>query len=508
MLVDRNDFFYQVTVRVCSSLHLEVAMSRSLEYLEKFMPADEMYMALYDYELGIYRIIAHATKSGGRMLNELHNVSPEAMKKIETFNINETRIINDPKENPVISSLFPSPKYFDRSCLILPLTIEEKLVGVVQLFTWGKNKYSSEHAELLFTLSKPFSIALSNALEHLELATLKQQLDDENRCLREEIRENFGMEIVGKDSGLKGVFEMLKLVAPYNNPVLLLGETGTGKEVIANAIHYSSPRREGPFIKVNCGAIPETLLDSELFGHEKGSFTGAAALKRGRFERAHKGTIFLDEIGELTNEAQIRLLRVIQEKEFERVGGTESIPIDIRIISATHRDLQSMISSNRFREDLMFRINVFPITIPPLRHRKEDIPSLVHYFLERKSKEIGLRKIPKILPGAMDSFMEYSWPGNVRELQNIVERSLILCRNGVLSFDHSLPVNNNHFEPEFDADGTFTNLDDIMIKHIRTALEKTNGRINGPKGAAKLLGINPSTLRNRMKKFGIENIYI
>jgi len=216
----------------------------------------------------------------------------------------------------------------------------------------------------------------------------------------------------------------------------LLGETGTGKEVFANAIHYSSPRKNGPFIKVNCGAIPETLLDSELFGHEKGAFTGAVSQKRGRFERANKGTIFLDEIGELPAPAQVRLLRVLQTKEIERVGGATSIPVDVRIISATNRNLQEMIASGRFREDLWFRLNVFPIMIPPLRQRREDIPALVHHLIERKSKELKLTGRPVLAPGAIDRLMAHEWPGNVRELENMIERSLIQHRGaGALSFE-------------------------------------------------------------------------
>ena len=218
---------------------------------------------------------------------------------------------------------------------------------------------------------------------------------------------------------------MVRLVASLNSPVLLLGETGVGKEVIANAIHYSSPRKDGPFIKVNCGAIPDTLIDSELFGHEEGAFTGATTKKRGRFERAHKGTILLDEIGELPPPAQIRLLRVIQNKEVERVGGTKPIPVDIRVIAATHRNLKEMVSKNEFREDLWFRLNVFPITIPPLRERKEDIHALVQHFAERKSKELKFHTVPTLATGAIDRLKSYHWPGNVRELENVVERALI-----------------------------------------------------------------------------------
>ena len=238
----------------------------------------------------------------------------------------------------------------------------------------GLNQYTDEHARLLRLLHEPFAIAMSNALKHQEVIRFKDMLADDNRYLFDELRSVSGDEIIGSDFGLKAVMEMVQQVAPLDSPVLLLGETGTGKEVIANAIHYSSPRKDGPFIKVNCGAIPETLLDSELFGHEKGAFTGAISQRRGRFERADKGTIFLDEIGELPSQAQVRLLHVLQKKEIERVGGTSSIPVDIRIISATHRNLEEMIASGRFREDLWFRLNVFPDHDPAAQAEKRRYP--------------------------------------------------------------------------------------------------------------------------------------
>jgi transcriptional regulator with PAS, ATPase and Fis domain len=300
--------------------------------------------------------------------------------------------------------------------------------------------------------------------------------------------------------------EMVQQVAPLDSPVLLLGETGTGKEVIANAIHYSSPRKDGPFIKVNCGAIPETLLDSELFGHEKGAFTGAISQRRGRFERADKGTIFLDEIGELPPQAQVRLLHVLQKKEIERVGGTSSIPVDIRVISATHRNLEEMIASGRFREDLWFRLNVFPIMIPPLRQRREDIPALVHHFIDRKSLELKLTERPVLAPGTIDQLIAYDWPGNVRELENMVERALIKHRGGVLSFEALLPVAVSGGREEVQEVGQNQpqlSLDEINARYIRQAMKLAQGKINGPRGAAQILGIHPNTLRKRMNKLGI-----
>jgi len=290
----------------------------------------------------------------------------------------------------------------DSSILVMPLVMEDIILGSLVIIAQGNDRYTEEHARLLSLLHEPYCIAMSNTLKHQQVLELKDMLTDDNRYLHRELLRISGDEIIGENFGLKGVMEMVRQVAPLDSPVLLLGETGAGKDVIANAIHYSSPRRDAPFITVNCGAIPETLMDSELFGHEKGAFTGALTQKRGRFERANKGTIFLDEIGELPPQAQIRMLRVLQNKEIERVGGSRPIQVDVRIMAATHRNLEEMIKSGQFREDLWFRINVFPVMIPPLRQRKEDIPALVTHFIERKSKELKLSTSPKLAIGAID----------------------------------------------------------------------------------------------------------
>jgi len=309
--------------------------------------------------------------------------------------------------------------------------------------------------------------------------------------------------VIGAESGLKDVMEMVRQVSPTESPVLLLGETGTGKEVIANAIHNLSTRRDGPFIRVNCGAIPATLIDSELFGYEKGAFTGAVSQKRGRIERAHGGTLFLDEIGELTLEAQIRLLRVLQEKEVDRIGGTETIRVNIRIIAATHRDLEEMMAQNKFRADLFFRLRVFPINIPPLRERKKDIPELINYFIQKKSKEMRRFVVPSTSQDAIDRLIEYQWPGNIRELENAVERSLILNQGRVLDFNEIHKQHAPNILSTENNSGDILPIDVAMAKHIQSALNFCNGRIHGEKGAAKILKINPSTLRKRMKKLNV-----
>ncbi len=339
---------------------------------------------------------------------------------------------------------------------------------------------------------------MKEADEKLKVA---RQKDEDNRYLHRELRRLAGDRIIGDSFGLKEVMEKASIAAKVNSPVLLQGETGVGKDIIANVIHYSSDRKKGPFIKVNCGAIPDTLIDSELFGHEKGAFSGALKTKKGKFERADKGTIFLDEIGELPLQAQTRLLRVVQDKVIERVGGEEPITLDIRIIAATNRNLEEMVGSGEFREDLWYRLNVFPIDIPPLRDRAIDIPALTQFFVQKKAEELKLGSVPQIEMGALDKLSGYHWPGNVRELQNIIEREIIINPTGPINFSSlnlggsaSSSVGVSSGNPSADT------LDGMIAGHIRQALKQCGGKIHGPGGAAKLLGMNPNTLRSKIRK--------
>ncbi len=340
-----------------------------------------------------------------------------------------------------------------------------------------------------------------NTEKKLEEAEIKIE---DNRFLQRELHRLSGDKIIGAEFGLKDVMENAERASSVDSPVLLLGETGTGKDVIANYIHYTSSRHKESFITVNCGAIPDALIDSELFGHEKGAFTGALSQKRGRFERADKGTIFLDEIGELPLPAQVRLLRVLQNREIERVGGVKTISLDIRIIAATNRNLEEMVKSRQFREDLWFRLNVFPLSIPPLRHRIEDIPALTLHFIERKTKELKLRDTPNLAAGAIDTLTAYDWPGNVRELENVIERTMILHRGDPLRFDDSgrSPAESVIAKAGALKDETLE-LDALVKCHILRVLKLTRGKIHGPGGAGEVLGVNPDTLRYRMKKLGI-----
>jgi transcriptional regulator with GAF, ATPase, and Fis domain len=504
MSIDENDFFRKATMQICSSQDFEIAMWRCMQFLKDFMPADEMYLHLYDSGLRAFRTIAGATASEGKKMDSITPLPKEDIGTAFGKSFQSMYIINRPELEPGLQYMLQYYGRPDTSALIRLLEVEGKKLGALVLLAEGRDRFSEEHARLFSLLNEPFAIALSDTLKHQEILRLKDLLADDNRYLHRELQHLYGDEIVGADFGLKGVMAMVQQVASLNSPVLLLGETGVGKDVIANAIHYSSPRKDGPFIKVNCGAIPETLLDSELFGHEKGAFTGALSQRRGRFERANAGTLFLDEIGELPPQAQVRMLRVLQYKEIERVGGTNPISVDIRLIAATNRDLDEMVKAKQFREDLWFRLNVFPIHIPPLRERKGDIAALVHHFIKRKSRELKIQTPPPLALGVIDRLMAYHWPGNVRELENVIERALILSKGTPLVFDDLMGEKRDQTSaiPVGSQDAPLK-LDEVMSQHIRRVLGITKGKVHGKGGAAEVLGINPSTLRNRMNQLKI-----
>ncbi len=335
-----------------------------------------------------------------------------------------------------------------------------------------------------------------------EIKTLQDQLYKENIALREEIvRTSMFEEIVGESPALQAVLARVTKVAPTDSSVLMTGETGTGKELIARAIHKRSQRAARAFVSVNCAAIPTSLISSELFGHEKGAFTGATQRRLGRFELAEGGTIFLDEVGELPPETQIALLRVLQEREFERVGGNKVIPADVRVIAATNRDLQRSIEEGTFRGDLYYRLNVFPIEMPPLRQRKEDIPLLVEYFIDRYSSKTG-KKIRGIEKSTLDRLKSYAWPGNIRELQNVIERSIVLCDSETFTVDESwLSVNCG--DPDRAPRMLLRIPPSEEKKTIEAALAEAQGQVSGPSGAAARLGVPPSTLDSKIRAFKI-----
>jgi formate hydrogenlyase transcriptional activator len=349
-------------------------------------------------------------------------------------------------------------------------------------------------------LAGQVAIAVDNMRIHEEAEALKARFEAEAVYLQEEIRTEHNFEeIIGQSAPVRELLRKIEQVAPTDATVLIRGETGTGKELLARAVHDRSRRKERPLVKVNCGSIPSGLVESELFGHEKGAFTGATQRRIGRFELAHGGTIFLDEVTELPLDTQVKLLRVLQEGEFERVGSSQTMKVDVRVIAATNRDLSDIVSRGIFRSDLYYRLNVFPLESPALRERKDDIPLLVSFFLSRFGKKLG-KEVRGVAQKSMECLVHYNWPGNVRELQNVIERAVVLARGPVVQVDESMLRSDLG---EADASPIET-LDTHERNHIVRALNETSWVIHGKKGAAKLLGINPSTLRSRMEKLGVK----
>ncbi len=497
--INEDVFFHQVTTRICGDLDIGKALWRCHLYLEQIFPLDEIFLDIWDRKNGAIMRVAHSTSAQGCVSNIRIPVPEEVMNLLEEkVDSNSQRFYNTNDSDELAELIGPYVGLHNVSDLCLTLKIEDQRLGGLILRAKGHHRYKPEHGPLISLVHDPFAVAMANALTHREALKLKEQLTEENQFLNEELEKLSG-EVIGADGGLSHVMEMVHQVAPLSNTLLLLGETGVGKEVIAGAIHRTSSRKEGPFIKVNCGAIPESLIDSELFGHEKGAFTGAVAQRRGHFERAQGGTLFLDEIGELPPAVQARLLRVLQSKEIERVGGSRTIPVDIRIIAATHRNLETMVAQNLFREDLWYRINVFPIIIPPLRQRRIDIPKLAEYLRLKKAKELGLPQAPELHESALNRLRAYPWPGNVRELENIMERELIRSQGAPLSFSDLPELVASEPEP----DEELSSLAQAETRHIEKMLEYCEGKVHGAGGAAAVLGLNPSTLRNRMNKLGI-----
>ncbi len=403
-----------------------------------------------------------------------------------------------------------------QSMCCVPLITHGRAFGTLNLASRRLDAFSPQDIELVGQVASQIAIAVENALSFEEIDALKNKLAEEKLYLEEEIRSEFNFEeIVGESPVLKRALAQVELAAPAGTTVLLLGESGTGKELFARAIHNLSPRRDRTFVKVNCAAIPSGLLESELFGHERGAFTGAISQKIGRFELADRGTLFLDEIADLPLELQPKLLRVLQEQEFERLGGNRTHRVDVRVVAATNADLSKLVAERAFRSDLYYRLNVFPIHIPALRDRSEDIPLLVRYFVQKISRRLN-KAVEYIPADAMDALAHYSWPGNIRELENLIERAVLLSPGKELR----VPLSELKSEalaatPGADTSSSFTSpssaaltspittLEDAERQHILRALKQTQWRIAGPKGAATLLGMKRTTLQARMRKLGI-----
>ena len=496
--------------------HIEIAESAAniADLLVPNLPIEQLIVQRVDGERSLIETVAvgPAGQGEGLVPRKLECTPPQLKRTFAWCRRGEIALqrTGGPRVREIaLASALP----LDRDVLIGPLCSEHDTCGALLLATRPGQRFNQLHQKIMRQLCEPFAAALENDHRLRELTALREAAEAEKQALLRRMGREGGSEtIVGVEGGLKPVMERVEMVGRSDVPVLILGETGSGKEVIARAIHNRSPRAAGPFLRVNCGAIPPELIDSELFGHEKGSFTGAMATRRGWFERAHEGTLFLDEIGELPPAAQVRLLRILQDGAFERVGGEEGVKVDVRIIAATHRDLAAMVQSGRFREDLWYRIAVFPIVLPPLREHREDIPALAEHFARRAAIRFGLT--PQ-LPSREDlaRLTAYSWPGNVRELAAVMDRAAILGEGERLEVAKALGVDVRSAAPQSSPSGVsrapatsdcILTIDEAMRRHIETSLIATHGRVDGPFGAARLLGINPHTLRGRMRKLKID----
>jgi formate hydrogenlyase transcriptional activator len=396
----------------------------------------------------------------------------------------------------------------------IPLSNRGRTFGTLNLASRRTDVFSPEDIELVQQVAAQIAIAVENALAFKEIDALKDKLAEEKLYLEEEIRSAFNFEeIIGDSPAIRRALAQVELVAPAGTTVLILGETGTGKEVIARAVHNLSPRKERTFVKINCAAIPSGLLEAELFGHERGAFTGAINQKIGRFELADRGTLFLDEIGDIPLELQPKLLRVLQEQEFERLGSNRTQRVDVRVVAATNRDLSKLVADREFRSDLFYRLNVFPIQIPPLRERREDVPLLVRYFVQNFSRRLN-KAVEYVPVEAMDALVNYAWPGNIRELENLIERAVLLSpgkelripiselKPSALSANGNVSADLALFSPSPTA-VPITTLEEAERQHILRALRQTEWRVAGPRGAAAILGMKRTTLQARMRKLGV-----
>lgn len=494
---DHSRMLLEINNTLVSNLNLRQLLSAISGCLRRVLPHDVAGLALHDQRIDKLRITALEFPEHDDVFIEDEIVDLEGTPGGRAFVtrqpvISGGEISNDPlgKRTGV------------KSACAVPLISHDRVLGVLGVGRLNENAFTADDAELLTEVGKQVAIAVENALAYREIDALKNRLQDEKLYLQEEIRTeyNFG-EIVGTSAALKRALQDVETVAPTDSTVLIFGETGTGKELIARALHNLSGRAEHTLVKVNCAAIPTGLLESEMFGHERGAFTGAVEQRKGRFELAHRGTIFLDEVEEIPLELQSKLLRVLQEQEFERLGSGKTIRVDVRVLAATNADLAQMVAEKKFRSDLYYRLNVFPIALPALRERAEDIPLLVHFFAQKFSQQMK-KPIKSIPTETMTRLTEYAWPGNIRELQNLIERAVILSRGSVLEVPLAELKRLGSGDLINQIQGP-TMLEDVEREHIMKVLRETGWVIGGPAGAATRLGLNRTTLNNRIRKLGI-----
>ena len=494
---DRLRLLLEVNNALVSNLDLRELLKEIAACLRRVIRHDYTALALYDPASHEMRLRALDFPEGKGLIQEEMAVPLEGSAGGEVFTTRKPLLVDAANANRYQSPIARLAQAEGLKCFcILPLFTSTRGLGVLTLGTLAEDSFQQEDIDLLAQVSNQIAIAVENALAYREIAELKNKLAEEKLYLEEEIRTEHNFEeAIGESAALKRTLSQAETVAPTDSTVLILGETGTGKEMIARAIHDLSRRREGTFVKINCAAIPTGLLESELFGHEKGAFTGAIAQKICRFELAHHGTLFLDEVGDIPLELQPKLLRVLQEREFERLGGTRTTRVDVRVVAATNRNLAQMVEEDLFRRDLYYRLNVFPILIPPLRERSEDIPLLVRYFVQKYARLMD-RRIETISAEEMDALTRYHWPGNVRELENLIERAVILSPGPELR----VPVAELKQPSEAPANLT---LQAAEREHMVRVLRETNWVVGGPRGAATRLGLKRTTLQSKMRKLGI-----
>lgn len=511
---------FDVWREVCRHIEIAESTANIAAMLQPFIPIQQLLVRRFDWDRDLLETVAAGMNDPASLDLKVRSECLGAQKRAVLAWSNQGRLLHvgpfssvsdRDMDALVASSVIPAG--MKGEAVAGPLGEPGNPSGTLVLVASRRAAFEPCHLDLARFLLEPFSAAMENDRRLREMAALREAAEADKRSLLTRLgRKALADTVVGADSGLRMVMDRVELVARSDVPVLIVGETGTGKELVARLIHNRSPRAAGPFIRVNCGAIPSELIDSQLFGHERGAFTGAVESRQGWFERADGGTLLLDEMGELPLAAQVRLLRILQDGWLERVGGHSPIHVDVRIVAATHRDLAAMVSAGKFREDLWYRIAVFPIHLPPLRDRLQDIPALAAHFAEKAATRFGLA-LAMPTPEDIAILQNYPWPGNIRELAAVIDRAAILGDGARLEVATALGVGRIPAAPSA-GDGPvkpampetrsrILPLDEAMNRHIESALEATHGRIEGPFGAARLLGINPHTLRARMRKLGI-----
>lgn len=503
---DRLRTVFDISNVLVSKLIPDELFSAIAEQLSRIIQHDYAMLALCNEKTGYLDPYAlHST--GSPILEEFNSpFNPEGMPAAEVLATGKPVVAHASEvgrySSPVFRGFVASGC---KSICSVPLILHDRTLGTLALIRTTDRSWHPDDVEFLMQIACQIAIAVENSLAYRELAEMKERLATEKLYLEDEIRldHNTG-NMVGGAMAFQAVLKSIQIVAPTNSTALILGETGTGKELVARAIHEHSGRKNGSFVKVNCAAIPASLLESELFGHEKGSFTGAVAQRIGRFELAHQGTLFLDEIGEMPLELQPKLLRAIQDQEFERLGSTRTIRTDVRFVAATNRDLKAMVDKNEFRADLYYRLHVFPLHVPPLRERREDIPLLIRYFVQKHAHRMG-RNIDTIPASGLEALTRYDWPGNIRELQNVIERSVILTNGSTLHIAMPDVVESSEPASQYNRNAYASEI--MERERILKALEEAKGKVGGPNGAAARLGVKRTTLQSRIRKYNIGRQY-